>query len=49
MEPIYFGSTNMSKLYAGGGEISKVYFGNDEVYSNYSLPLFSLSRYTGVT
>jgi hypothetical protein len=41
MEPIYFGSTNMSKLYAGGGEISKVYFGNDEVYSNYSLPLFS--------
>jgi hypothetical protein len=26
MEPIYFGSTNMSKLYAGGTEIVQVYY-----------------------
>ena len=46
MIPIYFGTTNLSKLYAGGTEVVKAYIGTTEVYSGANeaiMPLISTS------
>lgn len=49
IEPIYFGTTNLSKLYAGSTEITKAYIGATEVYSGQAPPFNYIGNSASLT